>query len=173
MVGPWPVVLQLAIVLLLAVMVFEVSADTARIVTLRDFFLLVAAVVVGLLLYDLLSARTAFLTDVLIEQWNLQTAVQLRIADAAPFCLAAMAVGALLVLMTARFAREPYRLALYLSFSLPLVYLIVMVSSLTFLHPLRESIVSTFRIFGVVGVALSAGCLIGSRLLRPKYTKPR
>jgi hypothetical protein len=142
-------------------------------VTRRDFFILVAAVVVGLLLYDLLSTRTAFLTDVLIEQWNLQTDVQQRIADAAPFCLAAMAVGALLVLMTARLAREPHRLALYLSFTLPLVYLIVMVSSLTFLNSLRESIVSTFRIFGGVGLAFAAGCLLGSRLLRPKYSKPR
>jgi hypothetical protein len=173
MVGPWPIVLQLAIVVISAIMIFEASDYSARIVTLRDFLLLVAAVVVGLLLYDYISTRAAALTDVLVNQWSLQTDVQLRIADAVPFCLAAMAVGTLLVLMAARLAEEPQRLALYLSFALPLVYLIIMVSSLTFLYSLRESIVSTFRIFAVVGVAFAAGCLLGGRLLRPKHSSPK
>jgi hypothetical protein len=143
-----------------------------RSLVLRDLVVLLAAVVAGLLLLSYLSKPAALLTDFLIDGWNLHTRIQYRIADTVPHVLAAIAVGTLLVLLTAPVAHQPHRLAIYLAILFPLVYLIGIAFFLTtHLFSWREAIVLTIRNHAVLALAFSAGCVLTSGILLRWHSK--
>jgi hypothetical protein len=170
--GPWLFVGAAMVVALLTVFLFEVSGNVARILALRDVLLLITAVVIGLLLFHYLSGLISLLFDFFIGWLGLHTATQYRILDAAGYSLLAAIVGFSLVLIATPMAQDARRLGNYLAVSLPLMYLVGIVSSLSVIFSLREALILTARDFVIVGLAFSTGCLLASTIVARQRLLP-
>jgi len=60
----------------------------------------------------------------------------------------------------------------YLAVSLPLMYLVGIVSSLSVIFSLREALILTARDFVIVGLAFSTGCLLASTIVARQRLLP-
>jgi hypothetical protein len=131
----------------------------------RDLLLLVAAVGVGLLLYNYLAVPIALLGLSLVQWTGVSAGTSASAVSLVPDAVAAFAIGGLLVLAIARFARNPRRLAYTLAITFPVVLVIGLAAYITTMSSLVEAISFAIRTFAVESLAFAAGCLVTSRLL--------
>jgi hypothetical protein len=134
-------------------------------VNLRDTALLVAAVGIGVLMFDALAVPIALLGLSLVQWTGASAGTPAMAVGSVPGALAALALGALLVLVTTPFARDPRKLALLLAISFPLVIVIVFAAYMSDMLPISEAVAFSIRTFAVQVLAFSVGCVVTSVFL--------
>jgi hypothetical protein len=132
---------------------------------MRDISLLVAAVGVGVLLYDYLAVPIALLGLSLVQWTGASAGAAATAVSSVPGAFAALMLGAFLVLATTPFARNPRKLALLLAISFPLVMVIGFAAYMTDMLPIYDAIALAIRTFAVQVLAFATGCFVTSTFL--------
>lgn len=146
----------------------------AEAVNLRDVALLVAAVGIGVLLYDYLAVPMALLGLSLVRWTGVSTGTSSMAVSSIPGAIAALMLGAFLVLATTPVARNPRKLAFLVGISFPLVMVVGFSAYMADMLPIFfEAIALAIRTFAVEALAFVTGCFVTSRLLPRLRPGPR